>query len=106
MDKVFLDINTAVPLGLILNELITNAFKHAFHGKEKGNILISFKKNQNKQFHLVVKDDGVGLPKHFDIEESKSLGLQLVRILTEQIQGKLSITKRNGMTFRIHFTGV
>lgn len=87
---VNLNINYAIPCGLILNELITNSWKHAFQNQEAGTIKISFYSEEGK-IHLSVKDDGIGLPEGFDHENVKTLGLTLIKILSQQIEAQLSI---------------
>ena len=97
-------ISAAVPVGLIINELLSNALKHAFHGRSEGNVEVSFTASGDGRINLTVSDDGVGLPTGFDIDESKTLGLRLVKILTEdQLQGNLKITDEGGTTFKIEF---
>ena len=93
-----LDIVQAVPCGLILNELITNSFKYAFSGKQKGLIKISFVK-ANSHFMLSVLDNGIGLPKGFDPRKTKTLGMQLVSSLIRQIGGEMSIIDTMGTMF-------
>jgi len=99
-----IQIGLAIPLGLILNELITNACKYAFTDsieKEK-EICIRFHQIQNTtKFRLIVKDNGKGLPKDFNIDNLSSFGLQLVYGLTQQLHGKVSITQNEGTTFNI-----
>jgi len=102
IDECRIDINTAIPLGLILNELITNSMKHAFPGNEKGTINIDFKKNDDK-YILIVSDDGVGFPEDLDYQKTDSLGLQLVNNLTDQISGELELDTTRGTTFKITF---
>jgi len=99
-----LPISVAVPLGLIINELISNVFKHAFNKREKGIIEISLHASKNRSVSLTVSDDGVGLPPGFDIGTIESLGLRLIKILTEdQLQGKLQVINKKGATFIIEF---
>ena len=93
---------TAVPLGLIVNELLTNAVKHAFPDGE-GTVTVSLSK-RNGTVTLEVSDDDAGFPEDIDWESSPSLGLQLVRSLTEQIDGKVEMISDGGTTFRIIFT--
>jgi len=106
LDDIYLNINIAIPCGLILNELITNAFKYAFQGRNKGNIIISLKTLKNSQYSLIVKDDGVGLPENTDIENPTTLGFQLIKDLSIQINGVLSITSNKGTKFCIIFPGI
>jgi two-component sensor histidine kinase len=97
-------ISVAVPVGLIINELLSNALKHAFDGRDEGTIEVSLTAPEEGMINLTVSDDGVGLPPGFDIDKSKTLGLRLVKILTEdQLQGNLEVTSDGGATFRIEF---
>lgn len=101
VDDSVLDIDTAIPLGLILNELITNCYKYAFNGRTKGEIQIRFHQMANEMV-LDVQDNGVGLPQNFDIDKTKSLGINLVRGLVRQLDGKLDFTSSaEGTTFTI-----
>jgi PAS domain S-box-containing protein len=102
VDDVFLDVDTAVPLGIIINELVSNSLKYAFKDN-KGKITIELKKF-NSIYRLVVSDNGVGLPKGLDVEKTDSLGLQLVYILVEQIDGNISLDTTGGTTYTITFT--
>ena len=97
-------ISVAVPVGLIINELLSNALKHAFEGKDEGTIEVSLTASEDGRINLTVSDDGVGLPPGFDIDTSKTLGLRLVKILTEdQLQGTLEVTSDCGATFKMEF---
>jgi PAS domain S-box-containing protein len=97
-------ISTAVPVGLIINELLSNALKHAFKGKEEGMIEVRLTASEGGRINLTVSDDGVGMPPGFDINESETLGLRLVKILSEdQLQGTLEVTSGRGATFGIEF---
>lgn len=91
IEPVDLDLNVAVPLGLILNELITNAFIHAFPDEREGNIWVSFRKRPDGLVELRVKDDGVGFPPDLDFKKSESLGLVIINTLVEQIEGQLEM---------------
>ncbi len=102
---VYLDINTSIPCGLIVNELVSNSLKHAFSGREKGKIRIVLQPENKDKFKLVVSDDGVGLPRSLDVLNTESLGLQLVTMLVEQLQGTLSIERNHGTSFEIVFQG-
>jgi len=103
MHDVELGIDLAVPCGLIINELITNAMKHAFPGNRRGKITITLTRMKNDRFELSVRDNGIGIEKKIDLKKIKTLGLQLVRILVDQIQGKLKIVQEQGLDFRIRF---
>ena len=90
-DDSKLDIDTAIPIGLILNEVITNAYKYAFPDRGLGEIVISFQKTTAENFQLQVKDNGIGIPDNFNIDKAKSLGLNLVRGLVEQLDGTMKL---------------
>jgi len=102
VENHLLDINTSIPLGLIVNELITNSLKHAFVKNKKGQIKIKFTK-ENEKYVFEVSDNGIGLPNNFDIEKTSTLGLSLVFNLVNQIDGKLDYEGNNGTRFTIKF---
>jgi len=102
LDEVSLDLDTSIPCGLIFNELISNAFKYAFRGNKKGILSVRLKQ-QNEEVTLSIKDNGPGIPKDLDINNSNSLGFQLVTALADQIGGKLEIKNTNGAEFIINF---
>lgn len=101
-DKVMLDVNIAIPLGLILNELISNSLKHAFPEDKKGQINVEFHTKEEK-FELSVSDDGIGIPQGFDYKKSDSLGLMLVHSLSDQIRAEVKMDVTNGTKFKITF---
>lgn len=109
VDDIKLDINTSIPLGLILNELLTNTLKYAFPHDENGVSIISdgtvtVKLHKNDVgYRLIVEDNGVGLPADFDIKNNSSLGLQLINTLAQQIDGRVSYTSNGGTSFIIDF---
>lgn len=105
-ENVFLDIDKAVPLGLITNELATNAYKYAFQHAEDGIIEIDLKKTNKTQYILTISDNGIGLPETFNMKHSTTLGLKLVNLLTSQIDGSLEILNKKGTTFFIRFSDV
>ena len=100
---VVLDINKAVPCGLIINELISNALKHAFPEGRKGEIAVGFHPDGDDRLALIVSDDGVGFPEDLDISNAKTLGLQLISILADQLKGTLKIERDSGTVFKITF---
>jgi two-component sensor histidine kinase len=102
MDDLKVDINNAIPLGLIVNELLSNAMKHAFPNDMSGMIIVDFSK-EDDQFELVVSDNGIGFPQELDYKNTESLGLQVVNTLTNQIGGKITMEVDNGTTFTIKF---
>lgn len=104
LDEVFLNLDSAIPCGLILNELISNSLKYAFKGRKRGNIIVKLKEKEKQKIKLSVQDDGVGIDKDFNISKTETLGLQLVHTLTEQLEGKLKLTSNKGSRFDITFS--
>lgn len=98
-----LDLDQALACGLIVNELVTNAYKHAFREGEGGTIRIESRRREDGRCELDVADDGRGLPRAFDPAKVESLGMSLVSTLVDQIQGTLAIERDGGATFRITF---
>ncbi len=99
-----LEISRAIPCALIVNELVTNCLKHAFPGERTGTIEVSLR-GVGKECVLAVADDGVGLPEQLDIEHTESLGLQLIPILAEQLEGRVHVDRSRGTRFEISFPG-
>jgi len=102
VEEVMIDINTMIPLGLIVNELLSNCLKHAFPNDRSGQIDIGFHHNHPK-YRLTVTDNGVGFPENIDYKNTKSLGLRLVNILTDQIDGNIELKRDKGTEFTIEF---
>jgi two-component sensor histidine kinase len=103
IDGIILNVDTAIPCGLIVNELVSNSLKYAFPDGKQGQIHLSMRKNGNDHFTLVVSDTGTGLPKDFDYRESPSLGLKLVHTLVDQLGGTIEVDREGGTQFRITF---
>jgi two-component sensor histidine kinase len=101
--ELHLDLERAVPCGLIISELVTNAFKHAFPGKQTGRIVISVERFASNDIGLCVVDDGIGLSKEFDLARASSLGLQLVERLAGQLGGTLHVHCDGGTHLCIRF---
>jgi PAS domain S-box-containing protein len=101
VQPVALGIDRAIPCGIIINELVTNALKHAFPHESGGTIHIRLVKAGDQEVLLTVEDDGVGIPEGLDPEKSSSLGLELVQTLVEQLKGKVSIESSGGARFSI-----
>jgi two-component sensor histidine kinase len=101
-DDISLDIDQAVPCGLLINEIIVNAFKHAFKHKKSGIIKISLKRI-NGTAKLVIADNGEGIPKDLNIKESSSLGMMLIDTFKSQLEATMEITNTNGTRFSISF---
>ncbi len=102
MDKVELILDQAIPCGLLVNELITNALKYAFPNDASGEIFVGLKE-KNGRILLEIRDNGVGLPKEFDILSSDTLGLQLVTTLVEQLDGEIKFDSSKGIKYLITF---
>jgi len=100
--NVTVNMNKAVPLGLIINELISNALKHAFPNERKGKLTVSIKKKKDK-FELIVADDGIGYAKDLNLKTPDSLGMQLVLALTEQLRGTIDFKRAGGTKVIITF---
>ena len=103
LKPVFLSVTAAVPCGLILNELFTNALKHAFQGRSTGRVFVSLFEDVQKKVYLSVCDDGIGLPLDLDWEHSRSLGLRIVKMLARQLHGVVEVVREKGTQFTILF---
>ncbi|WP_297337105.1 tetratricopeptide repeat protein [Algoriphagus sp.] len=102
-EEINLDIDTAIPLGLITNELLSNALKYAFEDTQTGTIKIKLAATGPGEFELLVADTGKGLSQDMDIERSPTLGLRLVNSLTRQINGTMNVQSQGGTSFLIQF---
>tara|TARA_R110001592_G_scaffold99005_5_gene282228 strand:+ start:1270 stop:3096 length:1827 start_codon:yes stop_codon:yes gene_type:complete len=98
-----LHLDSAVSLGLIVSELITNSFKYAFNDRKNNILTVQLSILEDKLYQLVIRDNGIGLPPEFEKGGTESLGMDLVKILTEQIDGELTIKNDNGAYFSITF---
>jgi len=119
-EKTFLEMDTVVPLGIIVNELVSNSLKHAFPGRDKGKIQIKLCREENGEckigvenkneagistsFILIVSDNGVGIPGSLDLESPDTLGMQLVTTLVDQLEGEIELKRTNGTEFTMRFT--
>ena len=103
IENILLESDQATPLGLIINELITNAYKYAFIDKKGGELKIGIRQRYENEFCILVKDNGSGLPKDFSIENSKTLGMELVQLLSDQLGGTLELKNENGAMIQIIF---
>lgn len=106
VEDVSLGVDTAVPCGLIINELVSNALKHAFPNGRPGDLWVDVRRNQDRQCVMSVRDNGIGLPSTHDWQRSKSLGLRLVADLTKQLGGNLVVGQAEGTSFQITFSEV
>ena len=106
-DDIRVDINIAIPLGLIINELLTNSYKFIPKNQEVKKIEINLiTLDADGKCELIYKDNGLGLPAHINFESSPRLGLRLVKGLADQIKGKVSYQYNEGSVFTIHFNGI
>ncbi len=103
VENIFLEIDVAVPCGLIINELVSNSLKYAFTAGTPGEIRIEVYADNSRDLALIVSDNGVGLPEGLDWQNLKSLGLQLVNNLVEQLGGTVKLNRNHGTEFRIIF---
>jgi PAS domain S-box-containing protein len=102
-ENISLGIDLAIPCGLVINELLTNAFKYAFPGDKTGEILIQMRLKDNLSYELVISDNGVGLPGHIDIQNPSTFGLHLVNLLNKQLAGKIEVNREKGTAFTVEF---
>lgn len=103
IDDIFLDIDQAIPCGLIINELVSNSLKYAFPDHHAGEIQIELRRTTNQHLRLMVRDNGIGLPLDIDLATTRTLGLQLASTLTNQLGGSITIERHHGTTFIIEF---
>jgi len=102
VEDIYLSLDVAIPCGLIINELVSNAMKSAFSGRKNGKLFVQLRIYNTKYLKLIVKDNGIGISVKTE-NESSSLGLQLVGLLVKQINGNLTLDNSNGTTFEITF---
>lgn len=104
IEDVSLDINIAMPCGLIINELLSNSFKHAFPRGKEGSINIALRSAPENKFELIMMDDGIGMPEEIDIATTDSVGLYLVFILVEsQLHGEIKMHRTEELNSRSSF---
>ncbi|HTD41380.1 MAG TPA: sensor histidine kinase [Mucilaginibacter sp.] len=103
VEDIRLDVNQAVPFGLILNEAITNSIKYAFPDSGRGLIKIILRQTKEYEYLLVIADNGVGLPVNFNIDANNSMGITLIKGLCRQLNGTLEIQNHDGLTLKIAF---
>lgn len=103
VESLLLDISQAVPLGLIINEAVTNAFKYAFPAGQAGTVQVSLHRMDSRTLSLTVRDNGVGLPANYDPARSRSLGMSLMHRLAQQLNGQLTLDRQSGVALRISF---
>jgi two-component sensor histidine kinase len=104
LDAVGLELDDALPSGLLISEVVSNSLKHGFPEGRKGEVRIELRRQSPTMVSLVVSDNGVGLPEHLDWTKSRSLGLRLVRVLAQQLRGNLNIRSQGGTEVKLVFT--
>ena len=103
LDPIYLNIETAIPCGLIINELVSNSLKYAFPQSLGGEINIELHKINSQEFQLIIQDNGSGFPAGFDVENAETLGLRLVRMLAYQLEASIAIDSQCGTCYNIIF---
>ena len=103
INDINLNINTAIPCGLLINEIVTNAIKHGFAGEKKGEIRINMELDKDNYFHLEISNNGVNLPDGIDLENPESTGLELIRILIIQLSADVELIRENGVLYKLKF---
>jgi len=104
LSTVSLPVDTAVPCGLILNELAGNALKHAFKGRSEGEVIVSLKSGSDGRIRLSVRDNGIGLPADLDWRQASTLGLRLVQMLAAQLGAEVNVSCGEGTRFEVVFS--
>jgi two-component sensor histidine kinase len=102
IEDIMLNIETAVPCGLIISELVSNSLKHAFPDDEEGEIQVSLQRCDGK-YELLISDNGIGFPEDINFKNTNTLGLQLVNNLIDQIDGEITLNRSHGTEFKITF---
>ncbi|HEX3002360.1 MAG TPA: sensor histidine kinase, partial [Methanoregula sp.] len=100
--EIYLPVDQAIPCALIVNEILSNALKHAFRGRRRGTLHISAEQD-GEQVRIVVQDTGVGIPGDVDVYKTTSLGLKLIRSLVTQLGGSVTIASENGTNVTVEF---
>jgi PAS domain S-box-containing protein len=101
IENIQLSVDTAIPYALIINELVSNSLKYAFPEGEEGIITVRFCNHHDDGYTLTVSDNGIGLPEEFDLKNTETLGLQLVRILVKQLKGNITVNRERGTAYLI-----
>jgi PAS domain S-box-containing protein len=102
-DEIILDVDRAIPCGLILNELMTNALKHAFPGGRTGTLRVVLRRDGDERAALIVEDDGVGMPEDTELSAGDSMGFRLVRAFADQLRGELRVSRSPGTSVGVYF---
>jgi len=100
---VYLDINRAIPCGLIIGEIVSNSLKHAFPDGKGGEIFVKMHADKKDKYALMIKDTGIGIPEGLDFHKTETLGMQLVTDLVQQLGGNIELRRNRGTEFKITF---
>jgi len=103
VNDIHLNINTAIPCGLLINEIVTNAIKHGFNGNKKGEIVINMEEDENNYYHLEISNNGKGLPDKINYKKPESTGMEIIRIMIIQLSADVEIKKENGVLYKFKF---
>jgi two-component sensor histidine kinase len=103
IEDLYLNLDVAIPCGLIINELVSNSIKYAFPIDQNGSIMVSLKSAEPDNLVLIIKDNGIGIPLAMRTLNSQSLGLELVQLLVKQLNGKIEIDGTSGTQVKIIF---
>ena len=103
IDEVIVSIDSAINLGLIINEIVVNSLKHAFTDKAGGTIIIRLKEKERGKLILIIKDNGKGIPEDIDVDNTDSLGILLINSFVKQVKGEIKLIRNNGTEFQIVF---
>lgn len=106
LEQLYLNLDTAIPCGLLINELVSNSLKYAFDTRESENIISISLKNDNHKYLLKISDNGIGLASEIDFENTNTLGLQLVKTLVDQLDGEIIINREKGTEYLIYFSEI
>jgi len=106
IEEVDIRMKTLVPLGLIINEIISNALKYAFIDRNEGTIIVHLKHIKDDVFELIIGDDGIGMKEDFNIEGASSLGTELIQVFTQQLEGSIERIAEIGTLFRLTFNKI
>ena len=104
VEAITLNLETAIPCGLLINELVTNSFKHAFPNNESGEICVELHQDRQEKVYITIKDNGIGIPPDIDLQNISSLGLKLVRILCKQLKAEIDFDGCQGTTVNLIFS--
>ena len=103
-EDVKFDLDTAMPCGLLINEIVSNSLKYAFPNGQEGQVTIRLKSLPENKIRISVKDNGIGISEEYELQNPSTLGLQLIGALTSQLNGEVEMLRSNGTTFNITFT--